>query len=88
MANILNLFMCLQLVMKNVFTKAKTHVTVFEKTFFTDKKKAIVCNYQATFDAQMVNQGLQNYARLSTKASMDVASLLAYITMPNFRDGK
>ena len=61
---------------------------VFEKTLLTDKAKALVRQYQSTFDAQKIYELLSDYAMHSTKAFMDASSLLSYITTTNLADGK
>ena len=44
--------------------------------------------HQKTYDAQLIYKELQDYALLSTKATMDASSLLSYITSSNLGDGK
>ena len=61
---------------------------VFEKTLVTDKGKALVRQYQHSFDAQRIYKKLSEYAMKSTKATMDASSLLSYITTTNLVDGK
>lgn len=61
---------------------------VFEKTLLTDKGKALVRTYQTSFDAQKIYTELSEYAMKSTKAMMEAASLLSYITTTNLADGK
>ena len=61
---------------------------VFEKTLLTDKGKALVRQYQHTFDAQMIYKELSTYAMLSTKATMNASNLLSYITTTMLGDGK
>ena len=61
---------------------------VFEKTLLTDKDKALVRQYQSTFDAQRIYESLSDYAMHSTKTSMDTSSLLSYITTTNLADRK
>jgi hypothetical protein len=68
--------------------KQKFMYAVFEKTLKTDKGKALVRQYQATFDAQKIYKELSEYAMKSTKATMDASSLLSYITTTNLADGK
>ncbi|HEY9709440.1 MAG TPA: hypothetical protein V6D48_14650 [Oculatellaceae cyanobacterium] len=68
--------------------KQKFMYAVFEKTLLTDKGKALVRAYQKTYDAQQIYKELQEYALLSTKATMDASSLLSYITTSNLGDGK
>jgi len=74
---------------KDLFSeKQKYMYAVFERTLLTDKGKALVRTYQKTFDAQTIFKELQQYALLSTKATMDAATLLGYITTSNLDDGK
>ena len=68
--------------------KQKFMYAVFEKTLLTDKGKALVRQYQSTFDAQKIYDLLSNYAMHSTKTSMNASSLLSYITTTNLADGK
>ena len=68
--------------------KQKFVYAVFEKTLLTDKGKALVRKHQNTFDAQKIYDELSEYAKKSTKATMDAASLLSYITTTNLADGK
>jgi hypothetical protein len=68
--------------------KQKYMYAVFEKTLLTDKGKALVQAYQKTYNAQLIYKELQEYALLSTKATMDASSLLSYITTSNLGDGR
>ena len=68
--------------------KQKFVFAVFDKNLLTDKGKALVRAYQATYDAQKVYKELQEYALQSTKASMDASMLLSYITTSRIGDGK
>lgn len=61
---------------------------VFEKTLLTDKGKALVRAHQKTYNAQLIYKELQEYALVSTKATMEASSLLSYNTMSNLGDGK
>ena len=60
---------------------------VFEKTLHTDKEKALVRKHQQLFDAQKIYDELSEYTKNSTKATMDAASLLSYITTSTLGDG-
>ena len=68
--------------------KQKFMYAGFEKTLLTDKGKALVRKHQHSFDAQKIYNELSEYAKKSTKATMDAASLLSYITTTNLADGK
>ena len=67
--------------------KQKYMYAVFEKTLLTDKGKALVRAYQRKYDAQAVYKELSEYALKSTKATMDAASILTYITTSRLGDG-
>ena len=68
--------------------KQKFMYAVFEKTLQTDKGKALVRKHQYSFDAQKIYDELSEYAKKSTKATMDAASMLSYITTTSLADGK
>src|SRR5688500_15646871 len=68
--------------------KQKFIYAVFEKTLLTDKGKALVCQHQLTFDAQLIYKELLAYAMLSTKTALNAADLLSYITNTTLADGK
>ena len=68
--------------------KKKFMYAVFEKVLLTDKGKALVRAYQKTYDVQTIYKELQDYALMSTKATMDATALLSYITTSNISDGK
>src|SRR5687767_90441 len=79
----------LQLKIKNCLgRKQKYMYVVFEKTLLTDKGKALVRAHQKTYNAQLIYKELQDYALLSTKATMDASKLLSYITTLSLGDGK
>jgi hypothetical protein len=54
--------------------KLKYMYAVFEKTLLTDKGKALVRAHQKTYNAQLIYKELQEYARVSTKATMEASS--------------
>jgi hypothetical protein len=60
----------------------------FERHLQTDKGKALVRAHHSTSNAQAIYKELSEYALQSTKASLDSASLLAYITSAKLGDGK
>ena len=68
--------------------KQKFMYAVFEKTLLTDKGKALVCQYQHSFDAQKIFKELSASTMQLTKASMNASSLLSYITSTTFGDGE
>ena len=53
---------------------------IFERTLLTDVGKSFVCNHEDDADAWEVYKAVVNYYFKSTKASLDSASLLSYIT--------
>ena len=61
---------------------------VFEKNLLTDKGKALVRAHQKTYNAQLIYKELQDYALMSTNATMGASSLLSYVTTSNLGDGK
>src|SRR5688572_19189780 len=67
--------------------KQKFMYAVFEKTLHTDKGKALVRKHQLSFDVQKIYDELSEHAKNSTKATMDAASLLSYITTSTLGDG-
>ena len=67
--------------------KQKYMYAVFEKTLLTDKGKALVRAYQCKYDAQAVYKEVSEYALKFTKATMDAASILTYITTSRLGDG-
>jgi hypothetical protein len=67
--------------------KQKFLYAVFLKTVLTDQGKALVRQYEATYDAQKVYAGLVSHASKSTKAAMDSTDLLSYITSVRLGDG-
>jgi hypothetical protein len=62
--------------------------TAFERHLQTDKGKALVRAHYANADAEAIYRELSQYALQSTKASLDLATLLAYITSAKLGDGK
>jgi hypothetical protein len=60
----------------------------FERHLQTDKGKALVRAHNATLNAQAIYKELPEYALQLTKASLDSASLLTYITSAKLGDGK
>ena len=68
--------------------KQKYMYAVFERTLLTDKGKALVRQYQTSFDAQQIYKELSDYALQSTKATMDASNILSYITTAKLGDGK
>jgi hypothetical protein len=67
--------------------KQKFMYAVFLKTVLTDQGKALVRQYESTYDAQKVYAGLVTHASKSTKAAMDSTDLLSYITSVRLGDG-
>jgi hypothetical protein len=61
---------------------------VFERHLQTDKGKALVRMHHTKADAQSIYTELLQYALKSTKASLDSATLLAYITSAKLGNGK
>jgi hypothetical protein len=60
----------------------------FERHLQTDKGKALVRAHHTNADAQAICKELSEYPLQSTKASLDSATLLAYITSAKLGDGK
>jgi hypothetical protein len=72
-----------------LFQEQKKYMyAAFERHLQTDKGKALVRAHNTTSDAQGIYKELCKYALQSTKASLDSASLLAYITSAKLGDGK
>ena len=66
---------------KDLFIEKQKYVfAVLESKVLTDKGKSIVRQYEATFDAQLAYKGLVDHHLKSTKAMIDSASILSYIT--------
>src|SRR5687767_4686600 len=66
--------------------KQKYMFAVFEKTLLTDNEQSLVHTSYKTSHAQQIYKELQEYALLSTKASLDSSSLLSYITTSKLGD--
>jgi hypothetical protein len=72
-----------------LFQEQKKYMyAAFERHLQTDKGKALVRAHHANADAQAIYKELSEYALQSTKASLDSATLLAYITSAKLGDGK
>jgi len=66
---------------KDLFSeKQKYMFAVFERTLLTNVGKSIVCDHEDDGDAQEVYKAVVDYYVKSTKASLDSAGLLSYIT--------
>jgi hypothetical protein len=65
----------------DVFTEKQKYVyAILESKVITDRGKAIVRDYEDTFDAQAVYTKLVEYHLKSTKAMFESSSILFYIT--------
>jgi hypothetical protein len=72
----------------DLFTEKKKFMyAVFERTLQTDQGKAFVRAHEYDFDAQAIYKDLVEYSIKSTKASLDSARTLAYITTARLGDG-
>jgi hypothetical protein len=60
--------------------KQKYVYAVFEQKLLMDKGKALVCMYEATADAQSIYSKLVDHCTKSVKASLDLTTLMEYIT--------
>jgi hypothetical protein len=67
--------------------KQKYLYAVFEKKLQMDKGKALVCEYEATSDAQAVYAALLDHYTKSVKASLDQSQHMVYITTIKIGDG-
>ena len=67
---------------KNAFMYA-----VFAETLLTDKGKSLVRSHERHWDAQRIHTELLAYAETSTKASVESAQVLTYITTAVLGDG-
>ncbi len=66
---------------KLLFDKQQAFMyAVLEATVKTDRGKAIVHDYEDTYDAQAVYKELSEHHLTSTKAQMDSSTILSYIT--------
>ena len=73
---------------QTLFTEKKKFLfSVFERTLLTDKGKAIVRNHEDDFDAQAVFREICHHANRSTKASLNAARVLTYLTTTHIDDG-
>lgn len=73
---------------KALFDAKQTYMyAVFEKVVQTDRGRAIVRQYEATYDAQKVYAELVQHHLQSTKAQMDAAEIMGYITTARFGSG-
>ncbi len=68
--------------------RQKYMYAVFARTLQTDKGKSLVRTYQNSFDAQAIYKYLVIYSKSSTKATLDCASILEYLTSARLGDGK
>ena len=59
----------------------------FECNLLTDQGKAFVQDYASAYDAQYIYRDLCAYALQSTKASLDLSSILSYLTSVRTGDG-
>lgn len=57
---------------------------MFESILNTDVGKYFVCQYEKTFDAQVVYRKLELHASASTQAAIDSPGLLSYLTSAKF----
>ena len=62
--------------------------SVFEKKFLTDIGKYCVCLHESDYDAQQFFTKLADHAKTSTRASIDTADLLSYITSIKLHDNR
>ena len=67
--------------------KQKFVYAVLDKMVKTDRGRAIVREHELDFDAQKVYQKLTDYHNKSTKAKIESADLLSYITSARIGDG-
>jgi len=66
---------------KDLFAKKQKYMfAVFERTLLTDVGKSFVHDHEDDADAQEVYKAVVDYYLKSTKASLDSASQLSYIT--------
>ncbi len=73
---------------RDLFKEKQKYVySVLETFVLTDVGKSIVRKHESTFDAQLVFKELVAHAQSSTKASLDSAELLSYITSVRIGDG-
>jgi len=73
---------------KDLFSeKQKYMFAVFERTLLTDVGKSFVRDHEDDADTQEVYKAVVDYYHKSTKASLDSASLLSYITSIHLGSG-
>ena len=60
---------------------------VFAEVLLTDKEKSLVRSHELHWDAQKIHEELLAHAETSTKASVESAQILTYITTANLGDG-
>jgi len=66
---------------KDLFAEKQEYMfAVFERTLLTNVGKSFVRNHEDDADAREVYKAVVDYYLKSTKASLDSASLLSYIT--------
>ena len=74
---------------KDLFLEQQKYVyAVFEAKLQTDMGKKFVRDHESDFDAQEIYRKLVAHHTKSTKASMDSANLLSYITSARLGDGE
>ena len=61
---------------------------ILESKVLTDKGKSIVRGYETTFNAQLAYKDLVDHHLKSTKALIDSASILSYITSSKLGTGE
>ena len=61
---------------------------LYTLNFQIDKGKSLVRSHKLHWDAQKIHEELLTYAEIHTKASVDSAQILTYITTANLVDGK
>jgi hypothetical protein len=74
---------------KDLFVEKQKYVyAILETKVLTDKGKSIVRGYETTFDAQKAYKDLVDHHLKSTKAMIDSASILSYITSSKLGTGE
>jgi len=73
---------------KELFEEKKKYVyAVLESKVQTDRGRALVRDYEETYDAQAAYAALKRHHLQSTRAQMDSSIILSYITTARFGDG-
>ena len=73
----------------DLFTEKQKYVyAVLESKVLTDRGKAIVREYEETFNAQAVYQKLVEHHLRSTKALIESSTILSYITSVRLGNGE